>query len=311
MSGPDEIEQVLTEVFDEASRATDGEPASYIPELSAVDPDLFGLSICDADGNMTRRGDADHAFTIQSVSKVLSHLCVLACLDDDTIAERVGVEPTGEDYDSIIKLDHHKRPFNPMVNAGAIAVTDLLMSAHGEKALEKTLAVYARLLGRENVEIDDAVFQSEQRTGERNRAIAHLLKNFGLIDHPVEDVLALYFKHCSVRVTTQDLARLGAVLARHGRAPGSDEVLLDTECVRKALSVMFSCGMYNYAGQWIYEVGLPAKSGVSGCVLIVAPGRMGVGVYSPRVDARGSSVRGVLAGRLLSERLNLHLLSGA
>ncbi|TVR56373.1 MAG: glutaminase A [Puniceicoccaceae bacterium] len=310
MNGPENIGRVVDEVYQEALKITEGDLASYIPELAVVDPELFGLSICDVEGNRINRGNTRHPFTIQSVSKVLSHICVLACQDDDTIAKRVGVEPTGEDFDSIIKLDRHRRPFNPMVNAGAIAVTDLLMSAHGDGALEKTLQLYARMLGCARVEIDETVFLSELRTGERNRAIAHLLNNFKLLDHPVEEVLQLYFKHCSVQVTTETLAHLGAVLARRGRAPTQDQALVEPDCVRKVMSVMLSCGMYNYAGQWIYEVGLPAKSGVSGCLLIVVPGRMGIGIYSPRVDVRGSSLRGVHAGRLLSERLGLHLLAG-
>ena len=309
MDQPQDIRTTLREVYDQAATVEDGRLASYIPELAAVDPSHFALSICDVQGNTFHEGAHAQPFTLQSVSKVLSHGCVLGCHDEATIMQRVGVEPTGEDFDSIGKLDRDRRAFNPMVNAGAIAVTDLLISAYGRGALDRTLGFFAGTMDRAALEIDEAVFRSEQRTGERNRAIAHLLNNFRLLDHPVEEVLELYFQHCSIRATTRDLARLGGTLANFGRVPGAGKRVLEVECVRKVLSVMLSCGMYNSAGQWIYEVGLPAKSGVSGCVLIVVPGRMGIAAYSPRVDPRGSSRRSVLAARLLSERLGLHMFA--
>lgn len=309
MDQQQDIRALLREIYDQAVTVEDGQLASYIPELAAVDPSHFALSICDIQGHTFNEGAHTQPFTLQSVSKVLAHACALACHDEAVIMRRVGVEPTGEDFDSIGKLDQYRRAFNPMVNAGAIAVTDLLMSAYGRGALERTLAFFAAAMGCEALEIDEAVFRSEQRSGERNRAIAHLLNNFKLLDHPVEDVLELYFQHCSIRATTQDLARLGGTLANRGRVPGAGKAVLDSDCVRQVLSVMLSCGMYNSAGQWIYEVGLPAKSGVSGCVLIVVPGRMGIAAYSPRVDERGSSPRSVLAARLLSEKLKLHLLA--
>lgn len=309
MNYQQDMRAMLCEIYDQAATVEDGQLASYIPELAAVDPSLFALSICDIRGNTFNQGAYTQPFTLQSVSKVLAHACVLTCQEEPAMMQRVGVEPTGEDFDSIGKLDRYRRAFNPMVNAGAIAMTDLIMSAYGRGALERTLAFFAAMMGCDTLEIDEAVFRSEQRTGERNRAIAHLLNNFKLLDHPVEDVLELYFQHCSIRATAQDLARLGGTLANRGRVPGTDEAVLAPDCVCKVLSVMLSCGMYNSAGQWIYEVGLPAKSGVSGCVLIVVPGRMGIAAYSPRVDERGSSLRSLLAARLLSERLGLHIFA--
>ena len=255
------------------------------------------------------RGDTRHAFTLQSISKVLGYACVLEHFDDETIIRHVGVEPTGEDFDSIIKLDRHKRPFNPMVNAGAIAVTDLLLTRFGAEAADRTLAFFAGLFGKDEVSIDEAVLESEQRTGERNRAIAHLLKNLSILENPVEDVLALYFRHCAVQVTTRDLARLGMTLANGGYPPGGGEPVLCPETLRKLLSVTLTCGMYNYAGQWAYEVGFPAKSGVSGGMLGIVPGRYGIGVFSPRVDDKGSSPRGVCVHKRLSACLNLHMFA--
>ncbi|MFA9477424.1 glutaminase A [Phycisphaerales bacterium AB-hyl4] len=304
-----DIHAMLREIYDQAATVQDGQLASYIPELAAVDPSHFAISICDIHGNTFNEGAHAQPFTLQSVSKVLAYACVLACQDEAVIMQRVGVEPTGEDFDSIGKLDRYRRAFNPMVNAGAIAVTDLLMSVYGRGAFDRTLNYFAAAMGCDALEIDEAVFRSEQRTGERNRAIAHLLNNYKLLDHPVEDVLDLYFRHCSIRATTQDLARLGGTLANRGRVPGAGKAVLEPDCVRKVLSVMLSCGMYNSAGQWVYEVGLPAKSGVSGCLLIVVPGRMGIAAYSPRVDERGSSPRSVLAARLLSDKLQLHIFA--
>ncbi len=309
MTQEEQIPQVLREVFEEAAAVKDGELAAYIPQLASVDPEYFALSACDTAGNSYAVGDCGQSFTLQSVSKVLAHACVLSHCDEEALGRRVGVEATGEDFDSIVKLDQHRRAFNPMVNTGAIVIADMLLSIYGEDALPKCLSFFASTMGVDNLDVDQAVFQSELATGERNRAIAHLLNNFKLLDYRVEKVLELYFNHCSLRATTDQLACLGATLANGGRLPEGGGCVLDPVVVRKVLSVMFSCGMYNDAGRWIYDVGLPAKSGVSGCLLVVVPGRMGIAAYSPRIDRRGTSVRGMLAVRLLSERLNLHLFA--
>ncbi len=302
-----QIETIVDGVFERARAVTTGHVTTYIPELAHVDPNLFAVSICDVSGAEINRGDFEYLFTMQSISKVLSYACALDVCDRSRLDERVGVEATGEEFDSIIKLDRHKRPFNPMVNAGAIAVTDLLMTQYGSRALPETLAFFGRLIGRADLAIDEDVHRSELRTGERNRAIAHLLKNFGLLDHPVEDVLSLYFAHCAVQLTTRDLARLGATLATRSCPSG----MVRHSTLRDVLSVMLTCGMYNYAGQWVFEVGYPAKSGVSGGLLSVVPDRAGIGVFSPRVDDKGSSPRGVLVNRMLSEQANLHLFACA
>lgn len=288
---------------------TEGKRASYIPELEKVDPELFGLSICCVSGESFSEGDHTAPFTLQSVSKVLAYACLLSHRKDEEIACRVGVEPTGEEFDSIIKLDQHRRAFNPMVNTGAIVVTDMLLSVFENEAMDKSLGFFSGLSGGTDLDLDEAVFLSEKSTGERNRAIAHLLNNFKLLDNPVEPVLDLYFKHCSIRSTTACLARIAATLANGGCLPDNDRRVLAPDVVRNVLSVMLSCGMYNDAGRWIYEVGLPAKSGVSGCLLVVVPGRMGIAAFSPRIDARGASVRGVTAVQRLSEKLNLHLFA--
>lgn len=309
--GKERLAEVVREAHAQAMKTNEGKLASYIPELERVDPRLFGLSVCDVSGEVYSQGDYQVPFTLQSVSKVLAYACLLAHRREEDIVCKVGVEPTGEDFDSIVKLDQHRRAFNPMVNTGAIAVTDMLLSTFKDQALGKTLEFFSGLSAKDELDLDEAVFLSEKNTGERNRAIAHLLNNFRLLDNPVEPVLDLYFKHCSIRSTTACLAQIGATLANGGCLPGTGHRVLEPDVVRKVLSVMLSCGMYNDAGRWIYEVGLPAKSGVSGCLLVVVPGRMGIATYSPCIDSRGASVRGVTAVQRLSEILNLHLFAGA
>lgn len=302
---PEELQQIVDEVYAAARKESGGEVASYIPELGKADANHFGISICDLDGGLMHAGDTDHPFTIQSISKVITYACALETCDREAIDQRVDIEPTGEDFDSIIKLDRHQRPFNPMVNAGAIAITDLLLSRFGKDALGATLEFYARLLGRADLEIDEKVFNSEVSTGKKNLATANLLKHFSLLDNEVDDVIELYCRHCSVLVTAVDLARLGANLAR----AGGHGLFSRPDTCRHVLSVMMTCGMYNDAGQWALDVGYPAKSGISGGMTASVPGRMGVGVFSPPVNELGSSVRGWAANRLISSKLGLHLFT--
>jgi glutaminase len=193
-----------------------------------------------------------------------------------------------------------------MINAGAIAISSAIRSACGDAALDKMLAWFGAFAGR-SLSIDDTVYRSESETGHRNRAIAHLLRNFGIVGDPVEAGLDLYFRQCSILVTCRDLAVLGATLANRGTNPTTGERALAPDHVDDVLSVMTTCGMYNYAGQWLHEVGLPAKSGVAGGIVAVLPGRLGIGVFSPRLDPQGNSVRGIAVCKELSDRFRLHL----
>lgn len=300
------LNQIIDQTFQQAASLSQGRPATYIPELAKVNGDLFSASVCDIRGEVQSCGDVNSKFTLQSISKVLAYSLVLDLYSEDEICERVGVEPSGEVFDSIIKLDKYQRPFNPMVNAGAIAITDLIISKFQDNAYEESIKYFSRLFGTDALQFNKAVYSSEMQSASRNRALAHLLKSFELLENPVEEVLELYFKHCSIEVDTATLSRFGGLLARKGRNLAGIE-FISVPNLRNILSVMLSCGMYNYAGQWIYEVGLPAKSGVSGGILAIAPERFGIAVFSPRINEDGCSLRGAAFLKGLVNKLNLHV----
>lgn len=285
-----------------------GEVASYIPELGQADPSGFGIAIATTDGEIYAVGDTDQNFTIQSVSKPFMYGYALREYEKEFVLSHVGVEPTGEAFNSIILDDVNNRPFNPMVNAGAIAVAELMKGDDAAERERNMLELFSQFAGRA-LDIDKAVFHSENETGHRNRAIAYMMLNTGMIQRPPEDVLDLYFKQCSLRVTCKDLAIMGATLANDGVNPVTGKTVIQPQHVRDVLTLMNSCGMYNYAGQWAYEVGLPAKSGVSGGIVAVIPGQIGVAVYSPLLDPHGNSVRGVQVCKKISEEFGLHVFN--
>jgi glutaminase len=218
----------------------------------------------------------------------------------------VNVEPTGEAFNSIVLDESSNRPYNPMVNAGAIATADLIKGKDYPERVSRMLAMFGRYAGRD-VYVDNSVFMSERLTGHRNRAIAHLMRNFGMVGEHFEDSLELYFQQCSVLVTCHDLAVMGATLANGGMNPVTGVRAIAADYVKDLLSIMLSCGMYNYAGEWAFRVGLPAKSGVAGGVVAVVPGKLGIGIFSPRLDEKGNSVRGVRVCEALSQRFGLHV----
>ena len=282
-----------------------GRPADYIPDLSKVDPKLFGIAIATVDGQVYTVGDADTAFTIQSVSKPFMYGYALQHHGRETVLKHVGVEPTGEAFNSIVLDEVANRPFNPMVNAGAIAVAEMMGGNSQIERIANMVDLFSSLAGR-RLQIDEAVYGSELATGHRNRAIAYMMLNTGMLSRDPNEVLDLYFRQCSVTVTCRDLAVMAATLANDGRNPLTDETVFDTHYVRDVLSVMNSCGMYDYTGQWSYEVGMPAKSGVSGCIMAVIPGQIGISVYSPPIDKQGNSVRGIRVCREISNEFELH-----
>lgn len=302
------IRGTLKALHGEFSTLTEGAVASYIPELAAVDPDLFGIAIATTEGEVVTVGDADTFFSIQSASKPFMFGRALDSLGRAEALRRVNVEPSGEAFNSIVLDEATNRPFNPLVNSGAIATTDLIDGPDLTSRVKQMLSVFATYTGRP-VHVDNATFISERLTGHRNRAIAHLMLNFGMIQDRVDETLELYFQQCSVMVTCKDLAVMAATLANGGVNPVTGERALLADHVKDVLSIMFSCGMYDFAGEWGYTVGLPAKSGVSGGILAVVPGRFGIGVFSPPLDARGNSVRGVAVCRALSQRFGLHTFS--
>lgn len=283
-----------------------GTVATYIPELAKADPGLFGIALATADGQVYQVGDALCPFTIQSISKPLVYGLALEDHGQAHVLSKVGVEPTGEAFNSITMDEKNNRPFNPMVNAGAIATAALIKGDGYAARLARIVETFSRYAGR-TLTIDEAVFRSEKETGHRNRAIAYLELNAGMIDEPVLEHLDLYFAQCSVLVTACDLAMMAATLANNGVNPRTGERAIDAAYVKNVLSVMASCGMYDAAGDWVYRVGLPAKSGVAGGILAVLPGQLGIGVFSPPLDERGNSCRGVQVCDELSRRFNLHL----
>ncbi|MCB9848987.1 MAG: glutaminase A [Phycisphaeraceae bacterium] len=284
----------------------EGRIASYIPELSKADPSCFAIAIVTVAGEVFEVGDRQATFTIQSLSKPFTHALALADRGRGHVMQRVGVEPSGDSFDSIIRLDSTNRPHNPMVNSGAIAVTSMIAGSSPADRFERILGMLGRAMGR-RPSIDEAVFQSERATGHRNRAMAYLMLNFGILDRDVEEILDLYFRQCSVLVTAGDMATMAATLANGGVNPRTSERAVETEHIRDVLTVMHTCGMYNYAGEWAYTVGLPAKSGVSGGIIAVVPGQFGICVYSPRVDERGASVRGIKIFEDLSRNCGMHV----
>jgi glutaminase len=299
------VQEYLAELHVRVSAVTGGKPADYIPELGKADPDLFGIAIATVDGQVYAVGDAEVPFTIQSVSKPFMYGYALQRYGRAAVLNHVGVEPTGEAFNSIVLDEVMNRPFNPMVNAGAIAVAELMDGETQEQRIGNMLGLFSSLAGRK-LDIDEAVFRSELATGHRNRAIAYMMLNTAMIERDPNEVLDVYFRQCSVKVTCRDLAIMAATLANDGKNPLTGEAVFDVQYVRDMLSVMNSCGMYDYAGEWAYEVGMPAKSGVSGAIIAVIPGQIGICVFSPPIDSQGNSVRGIRVCQEISNEFELH-----
>jgi len=299
------LRETLREIHARIANLDEGTVADYIPELAKADPRWFGISVASAQGLVVEVGDCEQLFTIQSISKPLVYGLALEDQGLEKVLGKVGIEPTGEAFNSIVLDEVSNRPFNPMVNAGAIATADLVDGRDYPERLGRLLAMFGRYIGRE-VYIDNSVFLSERITGHRNRAIAHLMLNFGMMSQRIEESLELYFQQCSVLINCHDLALIAATLANGGVNPVTGVRAIDGQYVKYLLSIMHSCGMYDYAGEWGYRVGLPAKSGVGGGIMAVVPGKLGIGVFSPKLDAKGNSVRGVKVCEELSRRFGLH-----
>ncbi len=302
------VQQYLDQIHHEHAHVTDGALAGYIPELARVDSSRFGLSLSSSDGYIYESGDATTEFTIQSISKPFTYALALDQIGQQAVDARIGVEPSGEAFNEISVDDTTKTPKNPMINAGAIAAVSLVPGATPDERFARIRDFYSACAGRP-LDVDPDVYASEKATGSRNRAIAYMLQSFGVLDGDPDNTLDVYFRQCSVNVTSTDLARMAATLARGGINPMTGRRVIDTKVVQRTLSVMVTCGMYDAAGDWVSAVGMPAKSGVGGGIVAVLPGQLGIGVYSPLLDAKGNSVRGVLVCRSLSERLGLHFLT--
>jgi glutaminase len=302
------VQAYLAELHGRLAGMQRGEVATCIPELAKANPQWFGLCLVTMDGAAYSVGDTEQAFTLQSISKPFVYATALADRGQQLIAGKVGVEPSGDAFNSISLDPQTGAPRNPMINADAIATAGLVAGASPVAQWQRIESSIAAFVGRD-VAVDDAVYRSESATGFRNRAIGWMLKNFGIIDGDPMAVLENYFRQCSILVSRRDLAYMAGTLANGGVHPVTGKRALPAEHVERVLGVMATCGMYDYAGSWMVEVGVPAKSGVSGGIIAVAPGRFRIGVFSPRLDEKGNSARGIAACKALSRDFGLNVFT--
>ncbi|WP_308466609.1 glutaminase A [Rathayibacter soli] len=303
------VEALLREAYRRYLPLGEGVVADHIPSLSQADPALFGLSICGVDGTLTSSGDSDYRFSIQSISKVFVFALVCQELGHDEISRIVGVNSTGLPFNSVMAMElHDGEPRNPMVNAGALATTSLVPGDTSAAKWEFIQAGLSRFAGHP-LELDIDVYESESATNQRNLAIARLLESYGRLRFDPNQTTDVYTKQCSLLASAKDLAVMAATLADGGVNPITHEKVVDAAVCRDALAVMATSGLYEFSGDWLFEIGVPAKSGISGGILTVAPGKGGLGTFSPPLDPAGNSVRGQRAARYLSGALGLDIFA--
>lgn len=300
------VSEAMQQLLD-ATRDREGVLADYIPELATADPDHYGLAVVSVLGRSYVAGDVEVPFTVQSVSKPFVFALALADHGLDTVARHVGFEPSGEPFNAISLDAVTGRPANPMINAGAIVTTSLVRAGDPAERFERIHSMLSAFAGR-TLGFDERVYRSEAATGDRNRALAYLAKSSGVLVGDVDEAVDVYFRQCSIEVTAIDLAVMAATLANGGVNPRTGATVVDEATARHTLAVMASCGMYDYAGEWMLRVGLPAKSGVGGGIAAAQPGQFGIGVFSPPLDARGNPSRGIAALETLSGDYGLHVL---
>lgn len=304
------IATYLTETLESVASDTSGELANYIPELAAVDPDKLAASIAMVDGEQYAAGDSDVEFTIQSISKPFVYALALADRGYDDVLAKVGVEPSGEPFNELSLEDGSGKPLNPMINAGAITTHSLVGppgATQGER-MERVISGLSAFAGR-RLSVNERVYESELEHAHRNYAIAHMLRGHGILTGDPTVAVQGYTRQCSLMVTVKDLALMAATLANYGVHPVTGEQVVPKDVVRQVLSVMFTCGMYNAAGDWATQVGVPAKSGVGGGIIGAVPGQLGVATFSPRLDGHGNSVRGVELFEQFSDDMGMHVMN--
>ncbi|MEM9538563.1 MAG: glutaminase A [Cyanobacteria bacterium P01_E01_bin.42] len=283
-----------------------GAIADRIPELAAAKAEWFGISVVTTGGKIFEVGNSDRPFTLQSISKALVYGMALEDSGREMVRSKVNIKSAGESANAVALDEHSQLPYNPMVNAGAIAITDLIEGNSTTDRLNRILQKFNLYTGRD-VNISFPVFLSEKAAGHRYRALAHLLLDVGAIGDRIEETLDLYFQHTSILINAKDLAVIGATLANGGINPITKERAIDERYVRDVMSMMIACGLDDYSGEWAYEVGIPAKSGVGGGILAAVPGKLGIGVFSPLLDSMGNSIRGIEVCKELSRKFGLHL----
>lgn len=300
----------VREVFQKAyelglKAAPEGRVADYIPELAKADPNAFGIYMLNGEGESLAFGDVGTRFSIQSVCKVIILAIALKFKGFEETFKHVMMEPSGDSFNSILKLDLRSNlPFNPMINAGAIQTVSMLAN---DFEFEEIMQFARELCMDPNIVLDEAVYRSEAETGDRNRAIVYLLKSKGVLMADPEKTVDLYFRLCSLSVNARSLAALGLVISNGGINPFSGENWIEPNHVRTLKSIMFTCGMYDFSGEFGVRVGVPSKSGVGGGIVCAARGPMGIGLYGPALDPYGNSIAAVKAMEHISEELDLHV----
>ncbi len=286
-----------------------GNVASYIPELSKANPNDLGIYAIDMDGNEYFAGDYDKKFTLQSISKVITLMLALMDNGVQKVFSYVGAEPTGDSFNSIASLEvkNIHKPYNPMINAGAILISSLIKGNSAKEKIDRILEFTKILTNNENININENTYLSEKMTGDRNRALAYFMKSYNAMEGNVDDILDVYFSHCSMEVTCKDIAKIGIVLANDGILPWNEKRIISKEICRITKTIMVTCGLYDASGEFAMHIGIPAKSGVGGGILAAVPKKMGIGVYGPALDAKGNSVAGIQVLQQLSEKLDLNI----
>ena len=299
----------LQELVEQAKPCSQyGKVAQYIPALSTANPAELSIAYYSDDGCVSA-GDATKSFTMQSISKIIA---LALAIDDngfERVFEKVGMEPTGAPFQSMGSLAENAsaKPLNPMINAGALAVTNLIKGETNQEKFGRILKLVQKLANNERIAYNQNVARSEFETANLNRSLGYFLKEHQIIDGDIEELLDLYTKQCAIELNGIDLARIGYVLAHRGYDPHRGEVILTEDIARTVITLMVTCGMYNESGEFAVRAGIPAKSGVSGGILSLVPGKMGIGVYGPSLNRKGNSIAGVKLLQLLSEQLQLSI----
>ena len=304
------MDELLEELLEECRPYTKmGHVATYIPELAKRNPDKLGIYILNSNGQHSQAGDYKKKFTIQSIIKPILLLQALMDNGEEYVRSRVGVEATGKPFDAINFTDEtlFSKHINPMVNMGAIAMCGLIKGDTCEEKFQRLMALTRRLANNPNIEVDEDVYRSEKATGNKNRALAFLLKSYGLLEGNVEEVLDCYFRACSIKVDCRDLANIALVLANRGKDRATEERLFPRRYATYVNAILTTCGMYDGSGEFALNVGVPAKSGVGGGIMAVVPTDMGIGIFSPALDSKGNSVAGIQMLERLSKRLYLSI----
>lgn len=306
------IKNIINKIYDNVKNVKGGKVADYIPELANVDGDLFAISVCDMNGNIYNFGDYEKHFCLQSCSKPLSYCKAYDEIGKENLHKCVGYEPSGQAFNAFI-LNKNGLPHNPMINSGAIMVASQIgKKQEPGKRFNILKQCYTKLAGNHKVGFDNSVFLSEQHHADRNISLAYYMRENGafneqLFPNEISENLNLYFQQCSTTINCEMGAIISATLANGGLCPTTEEQVFSENSVNDCLTLMYGCGMYDYSGEFAFEIGLPAKSGVSGCILLVVPNMMGICIWSPPLDEQGNSFKGIEFCKQLNKEMNLHI----